>query len=1725
MLENKWVKKLIILSIVLCLIFSHCSVFAAGIIDLPQNNEIQKLESNIEISANISSNTVQNVNEYVAQIGEDGIFFSVKLKAKDGYMKNPILSIPNLDDEIFEIDKSKLNSEFIQSINQNEITISRLDDSEEVLVQIPIKLKENKYYNPYKTNSDIEFVIMGTFVNLDLKHTEISKSTSVKLGWNSKDEKINVKSYIEKSFSYISENQKYMLAQYSIDIGLDENSKIFPIESTYIDFEVPKNENLVPQTVIVDSKSTSFTNGLIGNDVAFNENNWKYENGIVSINVLNSPVEEESNKYIIPEGNDKYLITVTYLLSGKELEVTSNISTKVKFYNNGTTKEIENAGEAKYDLSKSSGSLVSYNVSKVESQISKGNIYANYNLYNNYYDTEYTNLIDVNISKADIVKDIQIKEQDEYFVDGNNQKYPTFYNNKNNTYYKTTSLKKENLDNILGENGSLSIYTSDGKKLITIDKSVEANEDGNIVINYNTKIGKIIIKINNPEKEGILSILNTKNIDKLTYKKATAIKFKKLYSTYNATSIYDTEVKDELGKIQNEINLKETKSSAVVSTGKKVLNTLAENKDVELKIALNNYNEVTDLYRNPVFEVTLPKEIEEVKVNSMNILYGNNEFSISNVEQYKDKKGNIVLRIFIKGMQTKYTLIKLTEGTNIILNLNIKVNIYTPSTTSKITMKYYNEDATNYNDPVPWSMDIDKSDNVILNANGTSEENISFIAPQGVVSGQKLSKYNDKNAIYSISQGPRTDRILTNVNKQVADSEIIVMNNSEERINNVSILGRAAFVGNKTISTNEDIGTNIDTKLVSEISEVYGVYKKFKIYYSSNPEATKDLNDKNNGWTEEFKAIQNIRSYLIVLDESINAGEIVTFSYNFEIPSNLGCDRKLYTTFNTFYTNEKGEVNSKEADIVGLETVTTPKITTKITSTAGSTVREGEIIEYTIKVKNEGETIAEDINFTFDIPKDTTYVKYIPAADGKKGYYKKQEGISKIHINIGDMHPEEEKVYTYLVEVNKNTEKVSAATVKATAEGMEHGSSKEKLSDTTEESKVDAPDMILTFGQESEGKIVREKYDLTYHIDIDNNTNISKGITEVRYEDGTILSYDKFKEETEKGEEHEERGKASFIYGEKISNIIVEQVIPKEVTFEKAYILKYNETIKDYDKVEVGMYDESTRTYKLNIDEIEADNNYSLTVVCKTNYIGDELKKDINSFVTVKAEGYETLKSKNIYNTIGRPNIETTFTSTNTNKYVKEKEKITYKLTAKNTGVFSAVKFTVTDILPKELRGLSGEYYLESAPSNVNKIDVITGGDIKATVNLEVNDTLVVKIVTEAKKISQKEKKIDNYVMIDSSSLQNKIKSDTVTNIIQRDEEKKSNKVNKDKFPLVYTQQNNQKNNYYKNKYKITGKSWMDTNKNGKRDQTEKSLPNIVVKLYNANTNKVILKQKTNSSGDYIFSNLSPGKYYIIFSFDTSKYALTKYQKKGVDNSLNSDAILNNSLAITDIITINRRDIGNIDIGLVNAPKFDMSLKKNISKITVYSNKGTRVYNYNNATFGKIDIKAKELSTAKVYMEYKITVKNDGEVAGSVRNIVDYIPKGTTFNTELNKGWYKNADGNIYNPTLKDTLIKPGERKTVKVVLVKQMTENNTGMISNSAEIAELYNEFGIEDVDSKVANGLENEDDFGTADIVISVKTGGLLINGTVIIICICLGIVCVYIFKKVVLERIRRW
>ena len=56
------------------------------------------------------------------------------------------------------------------------------------------------------------------------------------------------------------------------------------------------------------------------------------------------------------------------------------------------------------------------------------------------------------------------------------------------------------------------------------------------------------------------------------------------------------------------------------------------------------------------------------------------------------------------------------------------------------------------------------------------------------------------------------------------------------------------------------------------------------------------------------------------------------------------------------------------------------------------------------------------------------------------------------------------------------------------------------------------------------------------------------------------------------------------------------------------------------------------------------------------------------------------------------------------------------------------------------------------------------------------------------------------------------------------------------------------------------------------------------------------------------------------------------------------------------------------------------------------------------------------------------------------------------------------------------------------------MTDENTGLVSNIAEIAEAENTLGISDVDSTPINRKNGEDDIGKADVIIGVKTGTIV-------------------------------
>ncbi|MNS74855.1 hypothetical protein D3C72_1083410 [compost metagenome] len=53
------------------------------------------------------------------------------------------------------------------------------------------------------------------------------------------------------------------------------------------------------------------------------------------------------------------------------------------------------------------------------------------------------------------------------------------------------------------------------------------------------------------------------------------------------------------------------------------------------------------------------------------------------------------------------------------------------------------------------------------------------------------------------------------------------------------------------------------------------------------------------------------------------------------------------------------------------------------------------------------------------------------------------------------------------------------------------------------------------------------------------------------------------------------------------------------------------------------------------------------------------------------------------------------------------------------------------------------------------------------------------------------------------------------------------------------------------------------------------------------------------------------------------------------------------------------------------------------------------------------------------------------------------------------------------------------------------MNEQNTGLTNNTAEIFESYNKLGLTDANSTEGNKTKGENDMGSADVIIGVKTG----------------------------------
>ena len=185
------------------------------------------------------------------------------------------------------------------------------------------------------------------------------------------------------------------------------------------------------------------------------------------------------------------------------------------------------------------------------------------------------------------------------------------------------------------------------------------------------------------------------------------------------------------------------------------------------------------------------------------------------------------------------------------------------------------------------------------------------------------------------------------------------------------------------------------------------------------------------------------------------------------------------------------------------------------------------------------------------------------------------------------------------------------------------------------------------------------------------------------------------------------------------------------------------------------------------------------------------------------------------------------------------------------------------------------------------------------------------------------------------------------------------------------------------------------------------------------------------------------------------------------------------------------------DIENVKVQYFDLSLLKFVSKVVIVENGKETIketgYNghENPEPVVKVDLHKKKLKDVIVKFGYGITITNEGDIAGYATEITDYVPEGLKFDPADNPQWKDEGNNVISTKQLENTLLQPGESKTIEVIFTWINSKDNMGQKTNTAEISEDKNEYDVPDRDSTPDNKKEGEDDIDIAKVILAITTG----------------------------------
>lgn len=846
----------------------------------------------------------------------------------NGYLTNGKITInsTNFNYSMNMVKDSVLKNNYISN-NVKVIELNQVNSGTQKLILGDIHAYIGNDINNYSKTSTI--TLTGTHISDEGIETNINKTVEITVDWHGE-----VKAELRGATAYYNYDE-LDTETVSVSFTLNEIQKELILKDNEVKVTIPELNGFAPTEVKCTNSNIESEYNSESKELKIKRTSTYNDNGIVTSTL------SRSNTYTVqityPKEAYDAISSYTTLTINAEGYYTGYNNPNEEFKNPYESNKVKGKATIVF-REKPKGSIYNFYVDFVDKKYVSDPLYRYViskqyllNLYDNYnIDIENTELEQENKTKIEN-KEYVVRWQ---AVRGPEGVVPSMImsETKVNTvtdipygdkwdstvmeeYVTNSGIYFEGVDNMLEDDGTISVYNNDTNELIhTFTKEEWNNYSRNNPYKYENSIKHIRVETSKTKLNATLSVYNVKELElERVLKDFTKEQIKDLDMGYTyLTGICNIEGQN--AGIANRIDsvkfISEKSNSKIsIQTQKIPTQEILNNQKIYIDTIYNE--DVIAKWQNGEFLIEIPKEI--INMNIKNISVSDSKVKISVYDLYKKDD-----RYFIK---------IITENEEPITSYRITIDCtMTPdprvaSSNKTIRLYDHNKYCNEYYNEIRDVYDVD-SDNNTSELVGTASTSINLLSPTSLITLETITNYDDKKDD-EITIAPNIAE-LTKETKE-ATINVSLTNNYPNTVSGVQILGKIPFEGNTYILNPNELGSEFTTTMKEQGIKIPEELKeKAVVYYSENENPDKNLDNNKNGWTlkENVQDFSKVKTYLIDLAQyTINVGTTYTFNYTINIQDKTDYNLASYSDHAVYYEydTEGGKLQlSTEPNKVGI---------------------------------------------------------------------------------------------------------------------------------------------------------------------------------------------------------------------------------------------------------------------------------------------------------------------------------------------------------------------------------------------------------------------------------------------------------------------------------------------------------------------------------------------------------------------------------------------------------------------------------------------------------------------------------------------------------------------------------------------------------------------------------------------------------------------------------------